>query len=105
MIAKARAVQYLLIRLIRASFPLTIRGPYSFGPGPLNLIFRSRGRPRDLGNAILGLFGPIWIDLDKVSLKPSVLELNRDIHTNYAYLDGGPLALSLGCRQELHPKA
>lgn len=37
------------------------------GPGTLNPIFRSRGRPPDLGNAILALFGPILIVVDQVS--------------------------------------
>jgi len=39
----------------------------SSSPGPLNRIFRSRGRSPDLGNTILGLFGPIRIDMDQVS--------------------------------------
>jgi len=93
----------------RSLFP-TCAGPFfeslsfdSSGPGPLNLIFRSRDRSPALGNAILELFGRTQTDVDQVS--PQILEPNHDSPANYAYWGGGPLALSLGCCQELRPKA
>jgi len=46
----------------------------------------------------LDRYGWIWT---KFQLKPSILHPNRAIHVNYAHWGGGPLALSLGCCQEL----
>jgi len=37
----------------------------------------------------------------KFQLKPLILDPNRNIHVSYACWGGGPLALSLGCCQEL----
>jgi len=62
-----------------------------FGPGPLNLVFGSRVRSPDLGNAVLGSdrYGSMWT---KFQLKPSIPDPNRDIYANSAYWGGGPLA-------------
>jgi len=61
--------------------------------------------PQTSGFAILSYLhrcGLIWI---KFQLKPLILDPNPDIHVNYAYWGGAPLALSLGrcqfCIQKL----
>jgi len=69
--------------------------------GPLNPIFRSRGRAPDLGEPFSiysGRYGSMWT---KFQLKPLVLDLKHDIYVDYAFWGGGPLALSLRCCQEL----
>ena len=47
---------------------------------------------------------PFKLGMGQLVLDPSTLDLNQDIYVNYAYWVGGPLALSLGCCQELYRK-